>query len=118
MFYCKIDETPDSLLCIGGYSALPAAKLLSLGIMQAGFPFALAESQFCLWSLSCLFSFIAFVGMCKIAHMIYKIQKYRKIVFLQRANPVVAFLEELYCWSVLGKTCQHGSVDCCMSRAE
>ena len=49
---CKHDETPDSPLCIGGYSALPSAKLLALGIMQSGLLSALAEPQFCLWSLS------------------------------------------------------------------
>ena len=52
LFYCKINETPDSPLCIGGYSALPAAKLLALGIIQAGLLSALAEPQLCLCSLS------------------------------------------------------------------
>ena len=42
----------DSPLCIGGNSALPSANLLSLGIMQAGLPSALAKPQLCLWSLS------------------------------------------------------------------
>ena len=56
----------NSPLCIGGYSALLAAKLLSLGIMQAGLPFALAESQFCLWSLSCMFSFIVLLYLVQI----------------------------------------------------
>ena len=47
-----VGDVSNSPLCIGGYSALLSAKLLSLGIMQAGLSFALAESQFCLWSLS------------------------------------------------------------------
>ncbi len=42
----------DSPLCIGGYSALPAANLLALGITQAHLSSALAESQLCLCSLS------------------------------------------------------------------
>ena len=66
LFCCKIDETPDSPVCIGGYSALPLAKLLSLGIMQASLPFALAESQFCLWSLSCMFSFIVWLYLVQV----------------------------------------------------
>ena len=45
-------DASNSPLCISGYSALPAAKLLSLGIMQSGLLSALAEPQFCLWSLS------------------------------------------------------------------
>ena len=40
-------------VCIGGYSALPAANLLALGITQARFSSALAESQLCLWSFNC-----------------------------------------------------------------
>ena len=47
-----IRDMSNSPLCIGGYSALPSAKLLALGIMQSGLLSALAEPQFCLWSLS------------------------------------------------------------------
>ena len=43
----------NSPLCIGGYSALPSANLLSLGIMQAGLPSALAKPQLCSWSFNC-----------------------------------------------------------------
>ena len=42
----------NSSLCIGGYSALPSANLLALGIIQARLPSALAEPQLCLCSLS------------------------------------------------------------------
>ena len=42
----------NSPLCIDGYSALPSAKLLALGITQAGLLSALAEPQFCLWLFS------------------------------------------------------------------
>ena len=47
-----VGDMSNSPLCIGGYSALPSAKLLALGITQAGLLSALAEPQFCLWSLS------------------------------------------------------------------
>lgn len=46
-------ETPYSHVCIGGYLVLPAANLISLGIIQARFSSALVESQLCLCSLSC-----------------------------------------------------------------
>jgi hypothetical protein len=46
-----VGDVSNSSLCIGGYSALPSANLLSLGIMQADLPSALAKSQFCLCSL-------------------------------------------------------------------
>ncbi len=81
----------NSPLCIGGYSALPSAKLLALGIMQADLPSALAKSQFCLYSLSCGFSpFVLYFRICaKIAQVDMSIQKYRKIVFLQIKKTVV-----------------------------
>ena len=43
-----VGDMSKSPFCIGGYSALPAAKLLALGIIQAGLLSALAEPQFCL----------------------------------------------------------------------
>ena len=46
-------ETPYSHVCMGGYSYLPSANLLSLGIIQVRLSSALAESQLCLCSLSC-----------------------------------------------------------------
>ena len=47
-----IRDMSNSPLCIGGYSVLPAANLLGLGIIQARLSSALAEPQLCLWSLS------------------------------------------------------------------
>ena len=59
-----VGDVSNSPLCIGGYSALPTAKLLALGIMQAGLLSALAEPQFCLCSLSWGVSVvIGFVGL-------------------------------------------------------
>ena len=47
-----VGDMSNSPLCISGYSVLPVAELLLLGITQAGLLSALAEPQFCLWSLS------------------------------------------------------------------
>ena len=47
-----VGDVSNFPLCMGGYSALPSANLLSLGIMQAGLPSALAKPQLCLWSFS------------------------------------------------------------------
>ena len=46
-----VGDVSNSPLCIGGYSVLPAAKLLALSIIQAGLPSALAKPQLCLWAL-------------------------------------------------------------------
>ena len=54
----------DSPLCIGGNSALPSANLLSLGIMQAGLPSALAKPQLCLWSFNCGLSVVIYLSIC------------------------------------------------------
>ena len=56
-----VGDMSNSPLCIGGYSALPAAELLALGITQSGLLSALAEPQFCLWSLSCGLSVVIFL---------------------------------------------------------
>ena len=59
-----VGDVSNSPLCIGGYSALLSANLLSLGIMQAGLPSALAKPQLCLWLLSWGVSVvIGFVGL-------------------------------------------------------
>lgn len=39
VFVCDVSNSP---LCIGGYSVLPSANLLALGIIQARLPSALA----------------------------------------------------------------------------
>ena len=70
----------DSPLCIGGYSALPSANLLSLGIMQAGLPSALAKPQLCLWSFSCMFLSIVLA----VFESDISLQKYTKIALSQK----------------------------------
>lgn len=80
-------------MCIGEYSALSLAKLLSLVITQAGLLSALAESQFCYGRLIwvCLLSFAVYLNMCKFRTCDALIQKYGKIVFLQMMISNVAF---------------------------
>ena len=47
-----VGDVSNLPLCIVGYSALPLANLLSLGIMQVCLLSALAEPQLCLWLFS------------------------------------------------------------------
>ena len=76
------------MLCIGGYSALPSANLLVLGIMQACLPSALAELQLCLCSFNCgvlvvivlLFFFNSLYGHC---FRIMPLQDFHQLVKFQ-----------------------------------
>lgn len=64
-------ETPYSPLCIGGYSCLPAANLLALGIIQARLSSAPAEPQLGLCSLS----IGVFIVVCSVAVSISTISR-------------------------------------------
>ena len=63
-FVCDVLK---SQLCIGGYSVLPAANLLGLGIIQARLSSALAEPQLCL----CSFRIGVSVGIILLVLLVY-----------------------------------------------